>query len=298
MKLRALAFAACIACVGSVHAEVEPQSSAIDTRFQTIEYTPDIIKVKARVGRLMEIEFSPAEDKIEFAMGDREAWTVKTVGNTIYLKPKATFADTNLRVITSKRKYWFDLAMAKKKDPVAYHLSFHYPYEAPPATAVSISPELLAAQREAQEKLSIEDRLGNAHSAQPKLRVSTKQDAQNDSKPADANAPRALNGDYGVIGPDELTPTSAYDNGEITALTFAPNNPMPEVFAKEADGSEARIDFHIENDMMIIHRVARKLILRRGSAVACLINGNYNSRGSNRQTNTVSDEVVREIKAN
>jgi type IV secretion system protein VirB9 len=284
MKMRAFYFAALLLCTGFVHAESLPSKSTVDSRLQYVPYTNDIIRIQTKVGRMLEIEFAKSETKIDFAMGDRDAWTVKTAGNVLILKPKAAFADTNLRVITNKRRYWFDLVMAPGKQPLAYHLVFQYPDE----PEEFISPELVATQIAVQQKKEMDGKLREPLDA-----------AQARTPAMEKHEPTAMNGDYGAIGPDELTPIAAYDNGEHTFVTFAPNNPLPAIFAKEKDGSESRVNFHVEpgkDGVMVVHRVARKFVLRRGSQTLCLINGSFKASGSNGVTNTISNEVRRDIK--
>jgi type IV secretion system protein VirB9 len=282
MRYLSLALAIILVSVGTVHAEITPRPSQVDKRFQVVDYSHDIIKLQAAVGRFTEIEFSKDETKIDFLMGDRDAWTIRIIGNSFNLKPKASFADTNLKIITNKRVYWFDIVMSTQKLPVAWHLSFRYPPEPPSVEPKpTIDPAIVAAQAVAQEKIDIEEKLGGAK----KTPVSYV-----------PREPKLLNGDYSLIGADELTPTSVFDNGELTAITFAPNKPVPAIFVKELDGSEARVNFNYENDMMIVHRVARQFVLRRGSQSACLINGNFRPTGNSGTTHTISDEVRREVK--
>jgi type IV secretion system protein VirB9 len=281
--LRVVFFAALMICTTLAHALVRPTPSKSDPHFQRTKYTTEIIEIRARIGKVLEIQLSPKETDIQYMIGDRDAWTIKTAGNLFTMKPKAASADTNLKLWSKNhtRVYWFRLVMVTDaKAPELWSLTFDYP-PGPPPPPPSISPAVLAVQLAAQQKEAVETNLGR-HTYEPP------QAAEQTDRP--------INGMYGIIGPEELTPTSVYDNGELTAITFAPNNPMPTVFAKEADGSESRVNYHIENDMMIVHRVARKFVLRRGSAVACLINGNFQPTGQNSRTHTASDFVRREVK--
>jgi type IV secretion system protein VirB9 len=210
-------------------------------------------------------------------MGDREAWSVKTVANVMFLKPKAVMADTNLRVITNRRKYWFDLVMTENARIVPYHIDFKFPAEV--ISAPVPSPEELARQ----EKSAIEGHVSAG------IRV-----ALSKMGPAKASG-RALNDDYDFIGPDSLLPLATYDDGEMTYIEFAPNNPMPVVFAVDEDGSESRVNFHVEKDIFVVHRTAKRLVFRRGSAAGCLINGSVRASGA-KSTYTASTVVQRKVK--
>lgn len=245
-------------------------------RFKTIAYNGEIITLYTKVGRMQEIEFGKSETAIEFAMGDREAWSVKTVANVMFIKPKAVMADTNLRVITNRRKYWFDLVMTENVKIVPYHIDFKYPADVL-ADAV-LSPEEVARQ----EKNAIDLHLSAA------MRAATEK-----MGPAKANS-RALNGNYDFIGPDSLLPLATYDNGEMTYIEFAPNNPMPVVFAVDEDGSESRVNFHVEKDIFVVHRTAKRLVFRRGAAAGCLINASFSTTGAN-ASYTSSADVQRKV---
>lgn len=250
---------------------------ATSPHFKTIAYDGGIIVVYTKVGRMLEIEFGKSETAIEFAMGDRDAWSVKTVGNIMFIKPKAIMADTNLRVITNRHKYWFDLVMTDNLQVVPYHIDFKYAAEV--LSKPALSPEEVARQ----EKSAIEMHLSSAMRA-----------ALGKMGPARAGG-RTLNGNYDFIGPDELLPLSVYDNGEMTYIEFAPKNPMPVVFAVDEDGSESRVNFHVEKDIFVVHRTAQRLVFRRGSAAGCLINGSFRATGA-KSNYTSSAEVERKVK--
>lgn len=273
----------------SVAAKTKPVPSASDPHFQRAPFVHDVFEIVVRPGRYAEIELSPGETDIRFSMGDREAWIVKTDKNTFAFKPKAKFADTNLKIwsANSKRVYWFNIVMAtSKNENELWHLSFDYPPDPPKPVLeqrpAEPSPEVVAIQLAAREHEDIERSLGGG-------------DSVHAMEPVDPIQERLVNGNYGIMGPDELTPTSVFDNGEETVMTFAPNNPMPTIFVKEADGSETRVSKHWENDMLVVHRVAKQFVLRHLGRAACLINGSFNATGPNNRTKTISDNVVREV---
>ena len=283
---RILCAAALAVSANAAHALVKPVPSGADPHFQRAPYVNDVIELKVKVGVYTEIELSPGETDIKFAMGDREAWAVKQNGNILGMKPKAAQPDTNVKVwsTNSNRVYWFKLVTAKKGEAETYNISFDYPPEPPkrPAPPPPPDPQVVAAQLAAREERDIEHAFGGGPPNAAEERPATRE--------------QIINGNYGIIGPETLTPTSAYDNGEQTVLTFAPNHPWPAVFVKEEDGSETRVPQHTENDMLVIHRVARKFVLRHLGQVACLINGSFSPTGPNNGTKTVSDSVIREVR--
>ncbi|QOU76437.1 Type IV secretion system protein virB9 (plasmid) [Janthinobacterium sp. HH102] len=253
--------------------------SVVDQRFRTVNYSTDIVKLSAKIGRFLEIEFDPSETDIKYAIGDKEGWVIKVATHSFYLKPKAKFADTNLKITTNKRVYWFDIAMEESKTKSTWHIGFNYPPEPPPIAIVPmIDPKIIAAANLKTETVTIEEKLGKNPS---KEIISIK---------------RVINSNYSVIGPLDITPTSIADNGEHTVLTFHSAGPMPAVFVVEPDGNERRVGFHLEDDMLIVHLVAQRLVLKRGSSVAAITNESYAPTGPNTTTHTISDEVQREIK--
>ena len=287
MKLKQiLSYVVLALATSSAHALVRPVPVSSDPHFKKAPYVHDVYEVKVKGGIFFEIELSKGETDLKFAIGDRDAWTVKAHGNKIALKPKAKMPDTNLKVwsTTSNRVYWFKLVSVKGEEPETWHLSFDYPPEPPKPAAPppAPDPEVVAAQLAEQEERDIENALGGGPPNAAEERPAPRQ--------------HVLNGNYGVIGPGQLTPTSVYDNGEQTVMTFAPNHPLPAVFVKEEDGSETRVSQHVENDMLIVHRVAKKFALRHLGQVACLINGSFNPSGPNNTTKTVSDRVIREVR--
>ena len=297
MKLHILAIAAILACSAAQaaprHAHKAKATKAAekitkppkaDPRFQTLRYTSGVMLVCSHPGRMLEIEFGPDETKIDFKMGDRKAWNVSVLGNTLMLKPGEDMGDTNLRVITNRRKYWFDLTMTDAKCIAPYHIGFIYPDQ--PGTIAGDPAPVDPVAQAARDKALIETRL-----AAPLNAVLDKLGPQ----PVPSGA---LNDNYGFIGPDELMPTGAYDDGDMTYIALAPNNPLPSVFVVGADGSESRVGFHVAKGMLIVHRTARHLIFRRGpegKITGCLINGSFRANGA-RPSYTVSNGVQRTIK--
>ena len=104
-----------------------------------------------------------------------------------------------------------------------------------------------------------------------------------------------INKDYWIVGTKELEPVAAEDNGVLTRLTFSAAKPLPVAFIIENDGTESIVDSHMDGDTMVLHRVADKIILRRGNMVAGISNHNVNRVGMSSPTGTVSDKVQRNV---
>ena len=101
------------------------------------------------------------------------------------------------------------------------------------------------------------------------------------------------NTDYWFCGSQSLKPTTVSDDGVHTRLTFAPRTELPAVFVKSADGAESLINFHVEDGVVVIHRIAQKFVLRRGREVACVQNHAFDRTGVPLNTGTVSPDAIR-----
>jgi type IV secretion system protein VirB9 len=66
---------------------------------------------------------------------------------------------------------------------------------------------------------------------------------------------------------------------------------------RNADGSEGLVNFTVEPDAVIVHRVAERLILRRGRLVGCVWNQAYRGAGERLPTGTVVQGLQRVLKA-
>lgn len=104
---------------------------------------------------------------------------------------------------------------------------------------------------------------------------------------------RPQNLQYGFCGPRSLQPTRAWDDGIQTYLTFAPRADLPAVFVMNPDDTESLVNTSIEADHVRVHRVAERLILRRGRQVGCLVNRAFAGGGTRLESGTVAPNVVR-----
>jgi type IV secretion system protein VirB9 len=104
---------------------------------------------------------------------------------------------------------------------------------------------------------------------------------------------RPKNIDYWYCGSPSIKPTAASDDGVHTRLTFAAKAEQPAIFVLNEDGSESLLNFSMDEGDVILHRVARRLILRRGHLTGCVVNKGFTGAGDRLKSHTVSDEVER-----
>jgi type IV secretion system protein VirB9 len=259
-------------------AELSPQQGRYDPRVRVVDYNPlDVVKLSTFYGVSTHVQFGEGETIKDVAVGDDQAWNIAPRGNHLFIKPKATKADTNVTVVTDKRTYQFALVVSPRpvtdstawRDPnLTFSLSFRYPDE---------EAAKLAAKSKAE---ALKSRLGEVK-----------------SKLADARK-EGQNFDYWVAGSQEISPTAARDDGRFIYLTFNNNRDMPAVYSVDADGNEALINTNVvDGNTIVVQRLVRQLKLRKGNAVACVVNKAFDLDGGTDNTNgTVAPRVERVIK--
>jgi type IV secretion system protein VirB9 len=259
-------------------AEITPPKGNFDPRVRIVEYNPlNVVKLSTFYGVSTHVQFADGEAIRDVAVGDEQAWSVVPRGSHLFIKPRAEKADTNVTVITDKRAYQFALVVQPRavKDSTAwsdpnliFSLAFRYPDE-----------EAALAAANAQ-KAAVKDKLGEVKA---KLSDATK---------------AGQNIDYWVVGSEEISPTAARDDGRFIFLTFSNNRDMPAIYSVDEKGNEALINTNvIDGNTIVIQRLVPRLILRKGSAVASVVNKSFDLNGGmDNATGTVSPDVERVIK--
>ena len=107
--------------------------------------------------------------------------------------------------------------------------------------------------------------------------------------------PTTFNERYAAIGPRDLEPLFVKDNGVSTFLKFGANQPLPAVFYIAPDGSETRVNHSMQDDVMILHRVGQRFVLRYNEQALCVVNLNYAPRAETPANKTVAPDVNREV---
>jgi type IV secretion system protein VirB9 len=243
-------------------AESVPPKGSVDSRIRSAGYDGDeVYKLRGFIGYQIDLEFEAGETFVGLGAGDLEGVSFVGQDNHLFLKPKAAKVATNLTVLTSRRHYQFDYsasprAPAADDADVIYALRFTYPPLAPSA----------------------------ADAAAKRL------DAQLDG----ASAGRRQNIDYWYCGQPALKPVAASDDGIHTRLRFAANADLPALFVRNEDGSESLLNFSVDAGDLVVHRVARRFILRRGRLTGCILNKGFTG-GVRLESGTVAPEVERRV---
>ncbi len=248
----------------SVPAEIVPAKGAVDSRIRVAAYNGDeVYKLRGFVGYQIDLEFEAGETFTGLGAGDLEGLSFVGQDNHLFLKPKAAKVATNLTVLTNRRHYQFDYTAQSQRpsaDDQGVIYSLRFTYAPPPSQAA-------------------------AEAAAKRL------DSQLDT----ASIRRLQNSDYWYCGQPSLRPVAASDDGVHTRLKFAANAELPAIFVRNEDGSESLLNFNIEAGDVIVHRVARRFILRRGRLTGCVVNQSFVGGGTRLGSGTVAPEVERRV---
>jgi len=83
---------------------------------------------------------------------------------------------------------------------------------------------------------------------------------------------------YSFQGSDKNLPDRMFDDGLATYFTFRSQEDLPAIFAVEPDGQESVVNSHLKDGYIVIDRIARGFVLRRGSEVTKVFNDGYHSQ--------------------
>jgi type IV secretion system protein VirB9 len=245
-------------------AEQLPIKGAVDSRIREAPYNAEqVYRLYAFVGYQIDLEFEPGETYVGIGGGDLEGLTFGAYDNHLLLKPKAVNIGTNLTVFTNRRHYHIEYSATARRpdvlrDQVIYAVRFTYPV---PPTPKNGEP-------------SLEERI--------------------DADFAQATRPRNI--DYWFCGQDSLKPEAASDDGVHTRLRFGAKAELPAIFVRNDDGSESLLNFSVQDGDIILHRVARRFVLRRGQLTGCIVNKGFAGGGERLESGTTSPDVERERK--
>ncbi len=240
-----------------------PVRASADARIRYVNYNEDdVVGLYAKQGMAAHVVFAQGEEVLDIASGFGDGWEFKNRRNHLYLKPRSARAtgetqgmippkpgqwNTNLLVTTNRRVYTFQLVLVGSSDDrAAYRVTFRYPDDDAAAKAAAAEAELARSRLEARavvRNTSYTMQIGRRSAA--------------------------------------IAPTSAYDDGTFTYLTFPNNREIPAVFlvADDKDKTETLVNTHFNNDVLVIHRVAPQFVLRLGPQVVSIFNEAYDADG-------------------
>jgi len=270
------------ASAGTVALDANGQGS--DARLRELVYDPHAlisVPVKRGVVTLLVLDADEAIAEVGAGLGGdcakpESAWCIAAQpgGRTVFIKPKGTAAAANnLAVVTNRRVHNFRFHVLADDDPrqPLYRLVVKAPARSvPPAcpTPLRSGPTVipLAPLAPLAPLTPLPPR------PSPELLVSERLQA----KPAVRNTQYALaEGAHS----EDIVPTLVFDDGRFTYLRFPGNREVPAVFHVLGDGSETLVNARMEDDLLVVDRVSRRLILRAGTAVVGLWNEAFDLDG-------------------
>ncbi|HUO19140.1 MAG TPA: TrbG/VirB9 family P-type conjugative transfer protein [Steroidobacteraceae bacterium] len=233
-----------------------PDPGSGDRRIRVTSYVADAVyPLRGYVGFQIDLEFEPGETFTGLGAGDLESLTYAAQANHLFLKPRASGIDTNLTVLTSRRTYHFDYSVtARRPDPDGQDVIYVLRFTYPPPPAPAAD--------------AVGQRLRDA-----------------------GTVPRNL--DYWYRGSPALKPSAAWDDGVHTHLRFGAQQELPAIFLRNDDGSESLVNSTIAGGEVVVHRVSRRLIVRRGKLTGCIVNAAFGGGGEHTTSGTVTPAVER-----
>jgi len=244
----------------SADAQGAAEGPRTDGRIRYVTYDPDeVVTVEAVVGVVTHIVLEPGESYVTHAFGDGKAWDFAVKANHVFLKPVAENADSNLTIVTDRRSYHLVLALAQASDAkVTLELVFDYP-----------DTKARKAREEARRREVAE---GFSRKSSP------------------------ANLDYSMSGDFDIAPVNAWDDREFTYFRFPGNRDIPAIYMVDEDGKESIVNRHSTgpaSEVVVMHKVAQRWVLRLGSRALAVWNDAYDPAGRKNDTRTVSPDVSR-----
>lgn len=268
---------------------VAPAPATADARIRYVDYRVDAVTlIPVQRGVATRIVLAADEHILRDGAGTGYAadcnkneldWCMRADagGNQVLIRPKPGATSNNLELRTDKRDYSFRFEVLSDAAPgprakrhavrplPAYRVIFRYPPAATEALAGGVPPPASAAE------------------------------LIRDARPAPRNWLYTM---QALAGGEDIAPTLVFDDGRFTYLQFAANRELPTVYYIGAGGQEARVNFHIaahDASLLVVERVAPRLVLRLGAAVVGLWNDADANHGVPPRKGTTIDGLVREL---
>lgn len=279
---------ACIAACGFTAVAAEPA----DPRLREVVYDPRAVvtvPVKRGVVTLVVLDADEAITEVAAGLGGDctkadAAWCIAAQpgGRNLFVKAKSSANAANtLAVVTDRRTHSFRFVVLADGDPKppVYRLVVKAP--------ARVAPPARPALRDAAPLMALPavPPLPSPHQV-----VAERLQAK----------PQVMNTQYSIAegaGSQDIVPTLVYDDGRFTYLRFPGNREVPAVFHVLGDGSETLVNARMEDDLLVVDRVSRRLMLRAGSAVVSLWNEAFDLDGRPPGDGTTVPGVQRVMKA-
>ncbi len=251
--------------------------SAAPVKFQRImvlDYDEDAqdksISILTKRGFVTQIDFGKGESieslggtsQAAALTGDADGWIVvgRKGDRHLYLKPKSEAYPSNLLVVTNRYNYAFELRILpdESRSDGVWRLSFRYPNDGLSNAEVRAN-QVAYALGSPTEKRNL------------KYRIEL------------------------IRGNGDILPKKAWDDGRFTYIAMGNNREIPAAFKVDGNDGESTVNLHTEGQLLVIHEVARRFLLRLDKQEVGIWNEAFDPDGMANTTGTASSEVVREV---
>jgi type IV secretion system protein VirB9 len=253
-------------------AEELPRQVRQDQRVREVEYDPSQVTLVA-TQRLIstQVEFSPDETIVTAGIGN-PSYNMVAKLNYLFVKPTEMHPPTNVNVVTQlpdgrRRTYQLVFGITppgERRAPPFYLVRFKYSADVQARRAAD------AAVRADGQKAREADRV----------------------LARDANL-LGRNYAYAIQGDAEFEPDEVYDNGKVTTFRFKGATELPAIYLGLEDGKDELVPKSVEGELVTVHAVAKKFVLRRADLVMGVFNERFVPEGVEPGTKTASPNVVR-----
>lgn len=258
-------------CLGSGFVSAAPIKFQ---RIMTLDYDDDAqdksIPILTKRGFVTQIDFGKGEaieslggtSQAAALTGDADGWIVvgRKGDRHVYLKPKSEANPSNLLVVTNRYNYAFELRILPddaRSDGV-WRLSFRYPNEGLNSAEVRANQVAYALDSPTEKK-------------NLKYRIDL------------------------IKGNGDILPKKVWDDGRFTYIAMGNNREIPAAFKIDGNDGESTVNLHTEGQLLVIHEVARRFLLRLDKQEVGIWNDAFDPDGMANQTGTTSDRVMRDV---
>lgn len=249
-----------------VGAPFSRMANASDARIISVPYdTNAVVSLNLKRGFVTQIVLEDSEEIMDAAVGDSLNWIVvaKKGEYRVYIKPKGMATHSNLLVVTNKRSYSFDLNVLpdgarSKDDTPEYKVSFRY-----------------------------------ARSAEDPTLSHGKESSKSEANTVELNRNYSM---QAAKNSESITPNVAYDDGRFTYIRIPNNREIPAIFERADDGVETLVNFHIDGDLIVIHQVSKRFVLRLGKEVVGVWNDAWDPESKRAADGTAIDRALPKLR--
>lgn len=209
-----------------------------ESRIVRYTYSPDIIfRIYSLPTTHTHIELGEDEGLKETPVaGDTLQWRISGGPRNLYVKPVKDDIQTSLTVVTNKRTYQFQLLSSKKAKKLYQKVSFDYPDR---VAEIRLMQDMATAKIQAEKRRLDEQIIADVR-------------------------PEELDFHFTIDGNTPFTPIAAYTDGKFTFLRLPNTQDSPVVFLMDEDDKPTLINYRVKTNMIIVERLARKLLLKLG----------------------------------